>query len=78
LHRNCLLKHVTKGKIEVRIKVTERRGRICKQLLDEFKEKIGQGKLKKEALDHTIWRIRFGRGYGPVVRHYKERQSEIF
>ena len=30
LHRNFLLKHVTRGRIEVRIKVTERRGRICK------------------------------------------------
>jgi len=24
--------------------------------------------LKEEALDHTLWRIRSGRGYGPVVR----------
>jgi len=23
--------------------------------------------LKDEALDDTVWRIRFGRGYGPVV-----------
>ena len=30
LQRNCLLKHVTKDKIDVRIKMTERRGRICK------------------------------------------------
>jgi hypothetical protein len=28
--RHCLIKRVTKGEIEVRIKVTERRGRICK------------------------------------------------
>ena len=46
LHRNCLLKHVTKGKIEGRIQVAERRGRRCKQLLDEFKGTIGQCKLK--------------------------------
>jgi hypothetical protein len=25
-------------------------------------------KLKDEALDRTLWRTRFGRGYGPVVR----------
>jgi len=25
--------------------------------------------LKEEALDRTLWRIRFGRGYVPVVRH---------
>jgi hypothetical protein len=24
--------------------------------------------LKKEALDRTMWRARFGRGFGPVVR----------
>jgi len=23
--------------------------------------------LKEEALDHTMWRNRFGRGFGPVV-----------
>jgi hypothetical protein len=56
----------------------EGRGRICKQLLDEFKETIWQCKLKKEAVDHTVWRIRFGRGYVPVVRLSKERRSEIF
>jgi len=24
--------------------------------------------LKEEALDSTMWRARFGRGFGPVVR----------
>jgi len=24
--------------------------------------------LKEEAIDHTLWRTRFGRGYGPVTR----------
>jgi len=24
--------------------------------------------LKEEALDHTMWRARFGRGFEPVVR----------
>jgi len=28
--------------------------------------------MKKEALDHTIWRTRFGRGDGLVVRHSKK------
>jgi len=23
--------------------------------------------LKEEALDHTVWKNRFGRGFGPVV-----------
>ena len=29
-------------------------------------------KLKEEALARTVWRIRFGRGYGPVVRQTTE------
>jgi hypothetical protein len=41
LHRNCVLKHVIEGKVERRIKVTERRGRRRKQLLDDIKEKRG-------------------------------------
>jgi hypothetical protein len=28
--------------------------------------------LKEEALDRTLWRIRFWRGYGPVVRQTTE------
>ena len=38
LRRNCLLKQVTEGEIEVRIKVTGRRGRRHKQLFDGLKE----------------------------------------
>jgi hypothetical protein len=72
LHRNCLLKHVIEGKSEGRIEMTGRRGRRCKQLLDDLKEKRRYWKLKEEALDHTLWRTRFGRGYGPVVRQTAE------
>ena len=39
--RDCLLKHLTEGKIKERIPVTERRGRRWKQLLDYFKETRG-------------------------------------
>jgi hypothetical protein len=39
--RNCLLKHVIEGKIKGRIEVKGRRGRRCKQLLDDRKEKRG-------------------------------------
>jgi hypothetical protein len=35
LHRNCLLKHVTRVNKEGKIEVKGRRGRRCKQLLDE-------------------------------------------
>jgi len=64
LLRNCLLKHVIGGKIEV----TGRRGRRCKQLLVDLKEKRRYWKLKQEALDRTLCRFRFGRGYGPFLK----------
>jgi hypothetical protein len=31
--------------------------------------------LKEEALDRTMWRARFGRGFGPVVRLLNEMKS---
>ena len=43
-------------------------GRRHKQLLDDLKEMAGYCKLKEEALDRTVWRTRFGRGCGHVVR----------
>jgi hypothetical protein len=48
-----------------------RRGRRREQLLDDFKENKGYWKLKKEELDRTVWRTRFRRIYGPVVRQTK-------
>jgi hypothetical protein len=55
LRRNCLLKHVAKGKIKGRIEVTGRGGRKCKQLLDDVKERRGYWKLKEGAL-YQVWR----------------------
>jgi hypothetical protein len=52
--------------------MTGRRGRRHKQLLDYLKEKRRYWKLKEEALDDTLWRTRFGRGYRPVVRQITE------
>jgi hypothetical protein len=72
LRRNCLLKHVTEGKMEGWIGVSGRRGRRSKQLLDDLKEETGHGKLIEEALDRALWRARFGRRYGHVVRQTKE------
>jgi hypothetical protein len=43
LFRNCFLKHFFEEKIEGMIEVTERRGRKCKQLLDNLKEKKAAG-----------------------------------
>jgi hypothetical protein len=63
---------VIKGKLEGRIEMTGRRARRRKQLLDDLKEKRRYWKLKQEALDRTLWRTRFGRDYGPVVRQTTE------
>jgi len=68
LRRNCLLQRVTEGKIKGRIEVTGRRGGRRRKLLDDLKERSVYSHLKEEALDHTVWRGRFGRGFGPVVR----------
>ena len=68
LRRNCLLQWVIEGKIKGGIEVTGRRGRRRRKLLDDLKERRGYSHLKEEALDRTMWRVRFGRGFGPVVR----------
>ena len=52
--------------------MTRRRGRRRKKLLDELKDRSGYYHLKEEALDRTMWRNRFGRGVGPVVRQNTE------
>jgi len=68
LRRNSLLKYVIEEKIEGRIVVTGRRGRRRKKILDDLKETKGYWKLKEEALDRSVLRSRFGRGYGPIAR----------
>jgi hypothetical protein len=68
LRRNCLLEQIIEGKIKGRIEVTERLGRKRAKLLDDLKERRGYSHLKEEALDRTMWRARFGRGFGLVVR----------
>jgi hypothetical protein len=67
LRRNCLLQQVVEGMIKGGIEVTGRRGRRRRKLLDNLKERRGYSHLKEEALDRTVWRARFGRGFGPVV-----------
>jgi len=48
--------------------VTEKRGRRRRKLLDGLKERRGHSHLKGESLDRTMWKARFGRRFGPVVR----------
>jgi len=71
LSRNCVLKQVIEGKIKGEIEVTRRQGRRRKKLLDDLKDRRGYSHLK-DSLDHTMWRNRFGRGTGPVVRQISE------
>ena len=68
LRRNCFLQRVIEGKIKGVIEVTGRRGRKRRKLLDDLKKRRGYSYLKEEALDRTMWRARFGRRFGPVVR----------
>jgi len=65
---NCLLQRVIEGKTKGGIEVTGRRGRRHRKLLDDLKKRRGYSHLKDGALDRTMWRARFGRGFGPVVR----------
>jgi hypothetical protein len=71
----CLLQRVIVGKIKGGIEVTGRRGRRRRKLLDDLKERRGYFHLKEEALDRTMWRARYGRGFGPVVRQTKNEMK---
>jgi len=71
----CVLWAVKYGiwrKKEGRIEETGRWGRRQKHLLDHLKEAREYCKLKEEALDNTLWRTGFGRGYGTVARQIKK------
>jgi hypothetical protein len=73
LRRNCLLKQIIEGKIDGRMEVTGRRGKSCKELLDDLKEKRGYWKLKQEAADRSVLRTSFRETvYAPVVREARE------
>jgi hypothetical protein len=57
--------------------VTGRRGRKRRKLLDDLKEKKEYCQFKEEALDRTMLRARFGRGFGPVVRQTAKRMNGV-
>ena len=78
LRRNCLLKQVIEGKIKGEMEVRRRRERRRKRLLDDLKDRRGYCHLKEEALDRTMWRNRFGGGFGPVVRQNTELMMNFF
>jgi hypothetical protein len=75
LRRNFLLKHVIEGKIDRNIEMGGRRGRRRKQLLDAVKEAREYWKLKRKAIDYTLWGTCFGRNSGPVERQIRGRMK---
>jgi hypothetical protein len=58
--------------------VTGRQWIRRRKLLDDLKERRGYSHLKEEALDRTMWRARFGRGFGPVVRQTTKWIKEYY
>jgi hypothetical protein len=72
LRRSCFLQRVIEGKIKGGIEVTGRQGRRRKKLLDNLKKRRGYSHLKKQTLDRTMWRARFG----PVVRQTTKWMNE--
>jgi hypothetical protein len=54
------------------MKMKERR----EKLLDDLRERRGYFSLKEEALDRTMWRNRFGKCFGSVVRETANEMNE--
>jgi hypothetical protein len=67
LLRNCLLKHVSDGKMEGRIRVKGRRGRRSEQLLDSLKQRRRTWRLNDVALYCTVGRNVYGQRDNLVV-----------
>jgi len=68
LRSSCLLQRFIEGNIKGRVEVTGRRWRRRRKLLNDLTERRGYSHLKEEALDRSMWRAGFGRGFGLVVR----------
>jgi hypothetical protein len=78
LRKNRFSKPFIEGKIGGRIEVTGKRRRRSRKLLDGLEERSRYWKLKQEALNRALWRTRFKRGYGPVVRdHVKTTTTTV-
>jgi hypothetical protein len=68
----AFLQRVIEGKINRGIEVRGRRRRRRRKLLNDLKERRGYTHLKEGTLDHTMWRARFARDCGRVVRQSTE------
>jgi hypothetical protein len=58
------------------IEMAGRQGRRRNQLLEDLREGRGYWKLEEGALDRSVWRTRFGSGYGTIVRQIVKRKNE--
>jgi hypothetical protein len=76
LLRNCLLRQVIEGEIKRGMEVRGRRRRRRRKLQDDPKERRANSHLMEEALDCTMLRVRYGRGFGPVVRQTANCMNE--
>ena len=54
MSRNCVLQRIIEGKIKGGIEVARRRGRRCKELLDDLKERRVHSHLKEEAVSGEL------------------------
>ena len=71
--KKCYLVSMSRGISYVKYENGRLTGLVTsKKLLDDLKDRRGYSHLKEEALDRTMWRNRFGRGFGPVVRQNAE------
>jgi hypothetical protein len=55
-----------------------RRGRRLRKLLGDLKERRGYSHLEEKALDRTMWRARFGRGFRLVVRQTAKLTNIVY
>jgi hypothetical protein len=78
LRRNCLLRQVIEGKTKAGIEVTGRRGRRREKLLGDLKKRREHSHLKGKALDRTMWRARFRRGFVPVMIQTTKLMNILF
>jgi hypothetical protein len=75
LRRNCLLQQVIEGKIKGGLEVTGRRGRRCRKLLDDLKERRGYSHLKEKVLDveSSLWKRLWN--YREITKRRKKHNS---
>jgi hypothetical protein len=74
-HWNCLLKQVIEGEGEGLKQREDEEEDVSSYWMTLRNERILV--FKAAAPDRTVWRTRFGRSYGPVVRQSTERMNTV-